>query len=462
MKKDWLWLLVPVLFCGFPYLRGGLVWDDAYLLVELLPYQNWFDIWLSPVGGGSVGEGYYRPLSMTLLKLLGRPSAIHIAVLSFHLLSCWTLYQLSKRNVVATLLFGCHPLASEVLGWASALPDAVASCFGLLALLSLQREKRWGFILFSFLGLLAKESAILPILMGVIFFARYRTLFCGILLSYALLRIRATQQSPEMELFSAIEAVQSYLWLLSSIIIPYPLTAVRELHVTPTWTLPIGVIVWISSLYIAVKGEKIQRIGFGILCLSPLIALPTILEANLAAERYAYLSLAGLALIASPWKLSLVRTVPILLMISFPLHLSRSSAWQSDQHLFRSATEATPTSSYAWHFLGHVYLRDQSPKQAAIAFENAIQHGHPYPNDHTLLLIALVQSEQYIRALQLAESGPKENLTAEHIAWWARAAGEVGNVKRSQALFQMLVQPDGSYDGPAWVKDYVHSKGDRP
>ena len=72
-----------------------------------------------------------------------------------------------------------------------------------------------------------------------------------------------------------------------------------------------------------------------------------------------------------------------------------------------------------------------------------------------LLLIALVQSKEYQRAFEWAEAGSKQNLTATHIAWWARAAKEVGQEERARSLFLMLRQPDGSYDGPSWVQDFT-------
>ena len=112
--------------------------------------------------------------------------------------------------------------------------------------------------------------------------------------------------------------------------------------------------------------------------------------------------------------------------------------------------------------MGYVQLRDGASHQAVQSFEKAIANGHPYPNDHTLLLISLVQSQQYQRALEWAENGSKKHLTAEHIAWWARAAQAVGNHERAQSLFKMLLKSDGTYDGPTWVKDYTQPQREDP
>ena len=57
--------------CALPYLGGGPVWDDHALIIEHLARLGVWDVlslWGNPVGGGEVGTGYFRPMSMTFLS----------------------------------------------------------------------------------------------------------------------------------------------------------------------------------------------------------------------------------------------------------------------------------------------------------------------------------------------------------------------------------------------------------
>ena len=131
-------------------------------------------------------------------------------------------------------------------------------------------------------------------------------------------------------------------------------------------------------------------------------------------------------------------------------HWTRAPDWKSDQALFGSAVEAAPNSSFAWHFLGVVLMKDLRFSEAADAFGLSIENGHPLPKDRMLKLRALVLAGQSADGLRWAESGPKDNLSAEMIAWWARAAFNVGDVERARGLLKKLQTRQG-YDGPPWV-----------
>jgi Flp pilus assembly protein TadD len=118
--------------------------------------------------------------------------------------------------------------------------------------------------------------------------------------------------------------------------------------------------------------------------------------------------------------------------------------------LFGAAVEAAPNSSYTWHFLGVVLMKDRRFDEAAVAFGRSIDGGHPLPADRMLKLRALVLAGNSAEGLQWAEGGPKDELSADMIAWWARAAFNVGDRGRAASLLEMLKTPRG-YDGPPWV-----------
>ena len=87
---------------------------------------------------------------------------------------------------------------------------------------------------------------------------------------------------------------------------------------------------------------------------------------------------------------------------------------------------------------------------AADAFGQAVETGHPHPSDRLYRLRALVESNQAETAWQWASNGPQDALTAEYIAWWARAAWDSGRSADARRLITMLRTPQG-WDGPPWV-----------
>ena len=105
---------------------------------------------------------------MTLLALLGRLGipAIHLAAAGLHVASAALLHRLLRGTpgaVVAVALFAVHPLAGEVLGWASALPDALAVCLALGATVLAAEGQGAGAAAVLLAGVLCKESALLPL-----------------------------------------------------------------------------------------------------------------------------------------------------------------------------------------------------------------------------------------------------------------------------------------------------------
>ena len=128
--------------------------------------------------------------------------------------------------------------------------------------------------------------------------------------------------------------------------------------------------------------------------------------------------------------------------------------WRSSVNLFQQAVEAQPESSYAWHLLGVSLAEDDMMSEAADAFGEAVLMGHPHPMDRFFRLKALVLSGRMDEAVRWAEEGPQDGLTAESIAWRARAHFLGGDSRQALVLLNLLQTPHG-YDGPPWVNSLV-------
>ncbi|MFT5685923.1 MAG: tetratricopeptide (TPR) repeat protein [Myxococcota bacterium] len=394
---------------------------------------------------------------MIVLALVGRVGipAVHLCVAVFHVISAVALLRLLRplpAALPAAVLFAVHPAASEVLGWASALPDAMAVSLGLLAALTGGPLVAGAVTLCA---LLAKESALLILPALVLARLAPRRLlpgWLGAVMIWGALRL-LSGAGADWSWADRLQLVPAaILWPLSTMIIPHPLTAVRDLLAVSIMPTVLGAGVAVAGLILG-RRSRAALVGFGLALAAAAIALPPTLDGYLAAERYAYVGLVGLAV----WVAALLPAVDWRLgggvvVASLGLHLHHSARWSADVPLFAAATTAMPESSYAWHLLGHALALEGQMSEAADAFGEAIATGHPYPDDRQLHLIALVQAGRAQEALEWAESSPQDGLTADWIAWWARAAHDTGDNDRAIMLIGQLY--DGrEWDGPDWVPE---------
>jgi len=236
---------------------------------------------------------------------------------------------------------------------------------------------------------------------------------------------------------------------------PWPADPLRDLHTVGLPRVLVGALTLALAAVIARRrGDRRGAAGLLLLVGAPALALPPTLHGYLAAERYCYPALLGLCLLlASPgpsprsttprWALA----APLLGLL---LHLPRAPMWASDLALFQAAVSAAPESAYAWHFLGEAHLRAQDAPGAALAFERAWVLQGRGPADRGRLVVALVLAGQAQAALEVAEGGVGEDISAEELGWWARAADEAGAPERARALLRPLRGAEG-WDGPPFV-----------
>jgi Flp pilus assembly protein TadD len=150
-------LLTFVVFGGT--LAGQFVFDDIPQVLENPFVANpsfWRRIFLGSVWsfrGSGEHDNFYRPLQFLTYWLLYRaggpnPALFHLFQLLLCVVSVWLVYRLGREllgNELAAfagaLLWGLHPQRVETVAWVSALPDAGAACFSLLAFLLFLRAE---------------------------------------------------------------------------------------------------------------------------------------------------------------------------------------------------------------------------------------------------------------------------------------------------------------------------------
>lgn len=460
-------MALAALVAGAPYLAGGPVWDDHTLVVGQLAQLDWHglaQLWTEPVGGGVAGSGYYRPLAMTVLSLLGRTgmTAVHLAATLLHALSAILVVRLlgdDRGAVAGGLVFAVHPLASEVLGWASALPDALSLALALGAVAA----PAWPLAAACALGaMLSKEAALVVLLWGAA--SRQHSgsgrLALGVPVVLALLlRVVLGVGGPGLTVDWG-EAISSVLAQVGRLAWPLPLSAVRDTACIRGGEIALGVGVLALVGAVAVRGRKDAAWAAVLLVGAPAVALPTVLQGHLAADRYLYGGLVGLAVLvaavmreARGGERGLLVGGGLVVLLGVGVHVGRAPAWQSDEALFSSAVRVCPSSGFAHHFLGHARARAGRFEAAAQTFEAAVHTGRAHPVDRQLALQAWVLADRPTQALAWAGQGPQDGLTADWMAWLARAALDAGDRDRARRVLAPLARPDGSWDGPAFVAE---------
>jgi hypothetical protein len=446
---------------GAPYLMGGFVWDDGPLIAERLVHLDMgglLQLWAGPVSIEGPGAAYYRPVALTVMALLGRlgPWAIHLLALLSHATSAFLLVRLCRGTrwpLIAGLVFAVHPLTSEVLGWCSALPDALAVTLGLMAVWCRPRSTLAAFLLLVAGGLSKETALLIPLIFALGSHSR-RSWMLPWLTAVAV--VLAARLASGVSLGSAWLgkmglAPEALGWATGALAWPFPLHAVRDLHVAPMSVVLLGVVL-MALLFGLARRHSMAMAGAALVVAAPLLALPVALDGYLLAERYSYPALVGLgvwlAAIVPPLGRSWWLGLPVVLGLVG--HVKQADRWRSNLDLFASAEVGGRGSSYAWHLLGVSQMGAGEHALAAASFLQAIEGGTPYPTDRFLRLKTLVLSGQPEVALTWMDAGPVDGLTAEEVAWRARAAWAAGDGPRAQALVSMLRRGD-QFDGPFWV-----------
>jgi hypothetical protein len=454
------------LLAGLFYQTGEPVWDDQILIVEDLaqrPISSLPSLWTETVGGSGPGQGYYRPLSMSLLALLGSTNfwLIHLASALLHASStCMVMLLLREQKgpLLAGLCFGLHPLASEVLGWASALPDALAVFLALAGVLCMKRSLYWSLLLC--IGAVASKETGLLVLVFLIagFRADRKGLIC---LGVSALALVLPRLILGVETNFNIEGRQDMLasavaWPMTWLAWPLPLTVVHDLWMAPDWVLWGAPSLGLVMLF-AARHDRLGLLGFGLCVAAPLVALMPSVSGLMVAERYMYPALLGFAIwvgVVVPVRPWTVRTAAVGVILSLGVHLQRAAEWQNDRALFYAAAADAPRSALSQHFKSVICKREGDWICVAnISFE-LLQYGGPGqrlngppPNEvYTLasFMEALVEIGRPEVALQWAEGRPEHAMDNDYFIWaYVRAAMHRDQHDRARRILNSIKRPEG-------------------
>jgi hypothetical protein len=415
MRLPILLLTVAVAYIGVWH--AGFVWDDVPLVVQnqalgsfsALPSVFAGDLWASS-GAGAVESGYYRPLvllSFALDKALFGQWApgYHLHNLLWHLAAVVMVHQLLTRLVEAgpallgATLFALHPVQSEVVAWISARNDAMATALGLAAVVLVAdatrgARVRWvaGAVL-SCAAAWSKESAFLiPLLLLILDTAvgrgrdwhRYASLLAGLGVA-ALGRILAGVGGaawPPEEGWRLVGQEGHHLMgvLAASIIWPWPISSLRDLHWMDAEPMVHIVVGWaamgLGAAVLAVLQGRDRRVfaGGAVWAVASIaLTLVPIADKGGFGDRFWYLPMVGVALMLAavcPPRWGTLSAAALAVPALVVLHV-RVPDWATDRSLWWSAIRDRPTPVNLAGF-GHAQYMDQRYKRSLVAFTGAL------------------------------------------------------------------------------------------
>ena len=402
---------------------------EAYHPLHLLSY--WLDVpWVGHEGAVAAAVVHGTNLALWIGALL----------VAFELLRRLGLSPLAAA--VATLAFGIHPQAVEVVCWASARKDILAiglaigsvlAHLGVAAEADILRDRRAWLSRGLFLLAALAKTTVLPLplaLVGIDLWTRRRSLrdavrlqlpALGVALALGLVVIRVWQDNhmirntgTDREPFDAALVPATLFHLLEAALWPLRLAAIYPLQRHEPLPLALGLAACVAiaaGLVVAWQQRERAfgaRLGLG-LSWFLLFALPVL---NLIPmyfqwqDRYGVLSLFGLAVVVGAGLDALrtenqretaIRVLVSAAVLLLPLgHLTtlQVETWRDEDHLWGHATRTQPNAVYAWIKLGET-RRDRRDVEAAVrAYARAVEVAPELRMAHAGFLSALALRDE--------------------------------------------------------------------
>lgn len=462
-------------------LTGEFVYDDERQIVANTLIQNpallgkalVSDVWaFNSAAGGSVSN-YWRPAFVLWLfaqyQLFGGASTIpwHAANLILHagaaVMVFFTLRRLGFTPILAfgaAAIFGVHPSRVESVTWISGSPDllmAIGVLGGLIAVeAALERAWKPGWpvaVACYALAQLSKEAAIVfPAVVGAAVLARdaglaskgatwrravlaalpFAVLGVLYLIGRAMVlgRAGARPVGGPGPVETILTAPSIALFYLRQAVWPAGLSPVYDVQVVhagnlglANFVLPLTVCAIIGAVlvkFVRRGGPAMLGLALLLLPLAPAFHIGAFREDQLVHDRYLYLPLAGVLMIA----LAALRGVNVRMAGGAAMVAAAACAavtffyipaWTSNTRLWRRAVDAQPGCAFAWMQHG-VYLKEDGRLQEARAAFDRARSIRPDP------IIALGSAET---AIALGEFDRAERELNELVELYSSAPGPI-------------------------------------
>jgi protein O-mannosyl-transferase len=403
----------------FEFLR----WDDFHLIVENPLVRNF-----SPKIFWTFDPELYIPLTLLTYQiehaLAGYwPPLFHATNLFLHLANTALAYLLLKRlnaddvaALFAALFFALHPLQTESVAWVSARKELLWMTCALAATLLHLKDRRTPALLLFVCALLSKvTAAMLPLGWIILAWAQKRridrlTVVPALVMSVVTIGIAVIGKQHTVDDVGFVDgvllALRSAAFTLKKIVVPIELSAVYPASPsTLTNVLPAALGLTVTTLAAWMLRKKLPMATAGIV-LAALFLLPSLAalersnELALAADRYAYGPLFGIALVLSSLSTIFPYTRRTLVFLGFFgffgllgfLSYRQSLLWHTTETLFRDVLLKAPNSIVAKNNLGFRLMSEGKTDEAEQLFRDALE-SNPHFTD-ALVNLAVIEGKR--------------------------------------------------------------------
>ena len=406
-----------------PVAGYGFVYDDRELVLQNPRLMSWdqapgyftSDFFSHHAG---VRIGYYRPVTLLWMRAVyavaGPPQPLwHVAGILLHLATVAALYILLLRitmdwraALAAAGLFALHPLQAETVAWVSAQGDLLATLFTILALyfaIARKGSVSYASLAFAMLAAFSKEAGVLApaaILAYELTRARGKDAVRAVLpyllpmLLYAALRENALhgvnlRPAGSYAAMSTLTMVLTWPRVLAAyaahLLLPWKLGLSYDVFPAQAWW-PLAVLLALAAAAVWWLRGSSGQVRFGAawlaLCLLPALAIRNMTPAlDFVHDRYAYLPMAALAVLAASWLANAQRwrwqaagTVLVLMALGM-LTYRTLPHWRNEIAAYSQAVQTAPHNSTMWNNLGGAYWEAHDMNSAIPCFEQAIAVG---------------------------------------------------------------------------------------
>lgn len=475
LKKELLAPILLVLLVGAVFantLLNQFVYDDKVFVVNnrFIHEINNVPLFFTDTRSFSGDREFviYRPLAALSLSLdhwlwALEPWGYHVTNIALHainvLLVYWLVLSLSALPLAALLaaaIFAIHPVQCETVSWIASRSNLLCTMFLLLAFLAYLRNTRqyylWSLLFFT-LSLLAKETAIIFVLLLVLY-DYYFVLkvdknkavnmwwsylpVAAISGLYLLLRTLVLGQVHQRGWWGGslwltlLTMGKSFYYYIKVLTVPWVLTIDYVLDITRKIHDPLtlaGLVLALAIIGLAVKiSRKEKLITFGLFWfLITLLPVSNIIPLEaLLAERFLYLPLIGIAIAVSvplsrlltaqpQWqKVSGYLLVIILLGFYMARTIQRNMDWHDDHALWASTVKTSPESPRAHFALGEVYYKEGKYGPAIQEFQAALDLNPDVAELYNVLGLAYEGEQSWLQAIAVYQAGLKAKALTNH------------------------------------------------
>jgi protein O-mannosyl-transferase len=401
-------LTVVVCVAFLPAVQGGFVYDDKGQILYNPRITAWSyapQYFVTDIHAHiqTATVRYYRPIQLLWFRVLyamagTSPKFWHLSSILLHVIAVFTIFLLFRRltndfkgSAFAAGLFAIHPIQAEPVAWLSCSADLLLAIFLVLCLYCYVNRKgsiSALSIVCAALAMFTKESGIIAPALIVIyewihsnwknaFF--YAMAYVPLSLVYIIARIHAlgglTREAPPNM------SIGSMILTWPSVLAAYLRHLVWPVHLSPTYPSPHGtalfpllmltilVALLIFLLRYAQATTKFAAAWF-VISLLPLLALRHMTPEDFVHDRYLYVPLIGLALIAAvcigpvhwtPTRIAVASTLAVILCFGSRVNVR---IWRDDLSLFGRAVEVAPDNASAQNNLAETLLEANRPADA--------------------------------------------------------------------------------------------------